>query len=935
MKQQTTNNKQQTTITNTMNWRKTLIIIFVIGIFSSNSISQNITITDDDGYTAETSAMLDVKSLTKGMLIPRIALISINNPVSGTKPEGLLVWNTSTTGTYSIPGFYYWNGSAWVNLLAKSDYSGGIDAALFSVVNASGDTIFAVYPEGVRIWVDDSPSKATGSKGGFAVGGLNAGKGYTNEYFRITPDSIRMYIDTAQSTKATGSKGGFAVGGLNAGKTNGLELLRVTDDSVRIYVKNTPSKATGSKGGFAVGGFNAGKLEPVDFMNLTPDNYFIGHESGENINGGRYNSVLGYQAGKALTTGNSNVFIGHHAGLANTEGYNNIFIGQYAGDANITGDANTFIGVYAGSDNLIGSENTFIGLSAGGNNTDGEDNTFTGSRCGISNESGNHNTFYGKSSGFINSTASNNTFIGSGSGYLSNGNFNTFIGNGSGWGNTSGILNTSIGYQAGNSSETGSYNTYLGGVSARNNNSGNNNTMVGYGAGYSGSGSSNVFLGFNAGYNETNSNKLYIENSNGDETEALIYGEFDNDILVFNAKVGIGTTSPIGKLDVQGDEVRIWDGTATINYATDAGDLYVEDVLEVDNEIYVTDYIAASGGIHVGGTSDPGTDNLIVDGNVGIATTSPIGKLDVRGDEVRIWDGAATINYATGAGDLYVEDVLEVDDDIYVVDNVIVTNYVAASGGIHVGGTSDPGTDNLIVDGKVGIGTTTPIADIHIVGSSTLGSLLIAPDEGVNGDDSEIQLAEDNDYTYGMSIKFDGGDNNLYVYGKSSTTNYGPHLSIGRNTGLIKMPNVYDDIVGTTRRDLYIDNTGKLGYVSSSIRYKKNIIDMENINWLYELRPVNFVYKNDTLSVKQYGLIAEEVEKINKSFISYNKDGKVETVSYDKLVTPLLKAIQEQKKQIEILKSENKNLKNEVNKIEQLQKQINKLNELMNVKASK
>ncbi len=37
---------------------------------------------------------------------------------------------------------------------------------------------------------------------------------------------------------------------------------------------------------------------------------------------------------------------------------------------------------------------------------------------------------------------------------------------------------------------------------------------------------------------------------------------------------------------------------------------------------YVTDYLEADGGIHVGGSSDPGTDNLIVDGNVAVGTTS-------------------------------------------------------------------------------------------------------------------------------------------------------------------------------------------------------------------------------------------------------------------------------------------------------------------------
>ena len=62
----------------------------------------------------------------------------------------------------------------------------------------------------------------------------------------VTPDSVRVYIDTA-STKA--NRGGFAVGGLTSNEKNiNVNYLTVSDDSVRVYVDTTAS-AKGNRGG--------------------------------------------------------------------------------------------------------------------------------------------------------------------------------------------------------------------------------------------------------------------------------------------------------------------------------------------------------------------------------------------------------------------------------------------------------------------------------------------------------------------------------------------------------------------------------------------------------------------------------------------------------------------------------------------------------------
>jgi hypothetical protein len=77
--------------------------------------------------TPNASAKLDVTATDKGFLPPRVALTASNvfSPVVGTAANaaGLIVYNTATTGTAPnnvVPGYYFWNGTAWINFLASN-----------------------------------------------------------------------------------------------------------------------------------------------------------------------------------------------------------------------------------------------------------------------------------------------------------------------------------------------------------------------------------------------------------------------------------------------------------------------------------------------------------------------------------------------------------------------------------------------------------------------------------------------------------------------------------------------------------------------------------------------------------------------------------------------------------------------------------------------
>ena len=92
-----------------------------------------------------------------------------------------------------------------------------------------------------------------------------------------------------------------------------------------------------------------------------------------------------------------------------------------------------------------------------------------------------------------------------------------------------------------------------------------------------------------------------------------------------------------------------------------------------------------------------------------------------------------------------------------------------------------------------------------------------------------------------------------------------------------------------------VSNTGKLGMVLSSARYKRDIHDMGNASdALMKLRPVTFRYKDDPQGIKQYGLVAEEVGKLYPELVIRDTAGKVQSIRYLMLTSMLLNELQKQ-----------------------------------------
>jgi hypothetical protein len=117
-----------------------------------------------------------------------------------------------------------------------------------------------------------------------------------------------------------------------------------------------------------------------------------------------------------------------------------------------------------------------------------------------------------------------------------------------------------------------------------------------------------------------------------------------------------------------------------------------------------------------------------------------------------------------------------------------------------------------------------------------------------------------------------------------------------------------------------IDTAGQLGTLSSSRRFKKEIKLMDQTSEaVLALKPGTFHYKSDNTSTPQFGLIAEEVAKVNPDLVVRDKNGEIYTVRYYAVNAMLLNEFLKEHRKVEQL------TKDFESKLAEQQKQIETL----------
>jgi hypothetical protein len=365
------------------------------------------------------SSLLEVKSTSKGVLIPRMTLTQRNAIAS--PATGLLIFQTNST-----PGFYFFNGTAWAAVTPKSkDWSLTGNSGTNSSTNFLGTT----DAQSLAFRVNNFRSglieyNISTANTGFGYQTLNLNKGNLNSAFgyQALMNNSSGYANTAV----------------------GFEAL----------INNTTGSSNVANGSYAL------------YLNGSGNsNTALGYASLDNNSSGSDNVASGYAALYGNTTGYSNVALGSHALFYDQIGHNLVAIGDSAlyNENSFAWDTrNTAVGSKSLFNNNDGFKNTAVGNQSLYTNTDGEDNTAMGLEAMYSNVGGSQNAAFGMNAMHTNLDGQENTAHGYDALYSNaSGYWNTAIGSLALYAATSNA-NTAVGYEAMQSVTTGVENTGLG-----------------------------------------------------------------------------------------------------------------------------------------------------------------------------------------------------------------------------------------------------------------------------------------------------------------------------------------------------------------------------------------------------------------------------------------------------------------------------------------
>ena len=365
----------------------------------------------------------------------------------------------------------------------------------------------------------------------------------------------------------------------------------------------------------------------------------------------------------------------------------------------------------------------------------------------------------------------------------------------------------------------------------------------------------------------------------------------------FNQTGSFNTAFGAGALDLNGQ---------SLNSAFGAGALLLSHNANANTAVG-TDALLFNDSTHHGnGNSNTAVGFLALENNTDGDSNSAVGSLALFHNRT-IGVNSGISNNAVGRQALTSNTTGSFNEAFGV--NALINN-TTASGNIAIG---DDAGFNTTGGGNVAVGGGSNAADTGVTTGTnnvTLG----------NGAGHGITSSSDNTILGDGAGPFEPGlgDNNVYV-GKNvgtgtfdnDTIRIADPSAVGFQATRCFIGGIHGVAVGPSL-DVRVNAAGQLGTMVSSARFKKDIQSMDKTSEaIFSLRPVTFHYKQDITNEPEFGLIAEEVAKVNPDLIIKDKEGKPFTVRYEEVNVLLLneflkehKKVEEQQVSISQLKSE-------------------------------
>jgi hypothetical protein len=639
-------------------------------------------------------------------------------------------------------------------------------------------------------------------------------------------------------------------------------------------------------------------------------------------------------------------------------GVNNFFGGLDAGNLSLTGTDNTGLGYESLNQNMSGYVNTAVGSQSLFNNTSGFANTAIGYQALFSNTSGYDNVASGWQSLLSNTTGWYNTADGIWA--LRNnttGDDNTASGYNALGSNSTGRENTGDGVHALHGNLSGSQNVSVGWWSMNYLQNGTNDIAVGYQAGinFSGAESGNIDIGSPGVAGDNNAIRIGIENVQTNAYVAGIFGTATSSnamMVVVDSSGHLGTSSggsagvgnlganniSLGGLPVCPNQ----DGVLNLPVTSDAGSTLAGAItLGGCGQLFLHAYGVNNffGGLDAGNLTLTGTDNT------GLGYES-FGQ-DTSGYANTAVGSRSLFNNTTGYGNTAVgyQALFANTSGYYNVANgwqsllSNTTGWFNTADGIWALRENTTGDDNTASGynalGSNTTGTQNTGDGVHALHGNLGGSQNVAV--GWWSLDSVQDGTNDIAVGYEAGINFSGTESgnidigNAGVAGDNNTIRIGTDIVVSSNSvASTYVAGIYNStVVGVP---VYVQPDGQLGTLTSSARYKQNIQTMADASdVLLSLRPVKYQYQPgiDPKGRPQFGLVAEEVDKIDPDLVVHDEQHGIYTVRYEAVNAMLLNEFLKQHEKVEAQNTEIESLKAKAARVDSLESRLDELQALV------